>query len=645
MLNFVNLAVLTDKAELGAMNKAFDHQAHTADICVVGGGMAGLIAAVAAARRGSRVVLIHDRPVLGGNASSEVRMWICGAHGPHKKETGILEEIQLLNRLRNPGGLYAAWDAVLFEFAKMTHGLTTLLNCTCNDGQMEDGHLTEVRAWQMTTQTWHTIRARHFIDCSGDSVLAPITGALVRTGREAREEFGESIAPSRADLKTMGNTLLLQLEETGSPQSFQPPRWAYSFDEESTLPSRLGDGFGHNFWWLELGGLQNTIRDAESIRDELMRAGWGVWDYMKNRGPQAEKLANWRLRWMGALPGKRENRRYVGPHILTQNDISAGGLFPDIVAYGGWSMDDHHPAGLLYPGKATLFHKAPSPYGIPFRSLFSSSVPNLFCAGRNISATHCALSSTRVMATCAIIGQAVGTAAALCSEIGKNPAELRSDEVSLLQTRLMEDDCWLPGLAKPIAEATRDAKISASTGVLTDALLDGHERPIDGNPHGVDAAVGTSFTLEWKSPRAIDCLRMVFDSDLNDVKRMPCRYKLDDAPLSMPASLVREYRIECRVGNRDWETLHEIRDNHRRLVVLPVHRETSAIRFTTEAAWGDVPARIFAIEASASPVPLSLDPPRGRSWSDVVADLPAADIAPPDNGLEEQSSGSGRVGA
>ena len=211
------------------MNKQLTLEKYAVDVCVVGGGMAGLIAAVSAARRGCSVMLVHDRPVLGGNASSEVRMWICGAHGQHKKETGILEEIQLSNLHRNPEGLYSVWDSVLFEYGKMTPGLTTLLNCTCNDAKMEDGHIASIDAWQMATQTWHRIEAKYFIDCSGDSILAPLSGADTRHGRESRKEFGESLAPAHADLKTMGNTILLQLEENPQTAIFLTAQLGLSF--------------------------------------------------------------------------------------------------------------------------------------------------------------------------------------------------------------------------------------------------------------------------------------------------------------------------------------------------------------------------------------------------------------------------------
>ncbi|MDX1683557.1 MAG: FAD-dependent oxidoreductase, partial [Phycisphaeraceae bacterium] len=329
-------------------------QTHDVQVCVVGGGMAGLCAAVASARHGAKTLLMHDRPVLGGNASSEVRMWICGAHGDHNKETGLLEEIQLDNLRRNPSLRYSVWDSVLYEAAVREPNLTLRLNCSCVDGRAEgespDRRLTQVRGWQLTTQTWHTVNAELFIDCSGDSILAPASGARVRWGREAADEFDEDIQPPTADGKTMGNSLLIQLRRLDHPVDYTPPASAYRFDGPEDLPHRVRGVQATNFWWIEIGGLQDTIGDAETIRHELYRVAWGVWDYLKNRAPEREKAANWGIEWIGSLPGKRENRRYVGPFTMTQNDVRRGvGWADDVVAYGGWSMDDHHPAGIDYP--------------------------------------------------------------------------------------------------------------------------------------------------------------------------------------------------------------------------------------------------------------------------------------------------------
>jgi hypothetical protein len=335
----------------GIVHPALSTERHAFDVCVVGGGMAGLCAALAAARNGARTCLIHDRPVLGGNASSEVRMWICGAHGKENKETGILEEILLENLYRNPSLNYSVWDGVLYGKAFFQPNLTTMLNCSVIDADTDGGAIKAVRAWQLTSQTWHEVRADLFIDCSGDSILAPLSGAATRWGREASEEFDEDIQPAVADRKTMGNTLLLQLRKTDEPQPYVPPTWAYKFTSPKDFPHRMNGVKADNFWWLELGGLQDTIADAEAIRDDLMRVVYGVWDYIKNHAPEKAQSEKWAIEFIGSLPGKRENRRYVGAYTLTQNDVRAGGPFDDVVAYGGWSMDDHHPAGLLFPGR------------------------------------------------------------------------------------------------------------------------------------------------------------------------------------------------------------------------------------------------------------------------------------------------------
>ena len=439
----------------------------------------------------------------------------------------------------------------------------------------------------------------------------------------------------------MGNSLLLQLEDTGRPQPFAPPPWAYVFDRESTLPSRVGSGFGQNFWWLELGGLRNTIADAEAIRDELLKTAWGVWDYMKNRGPQAKKLRNWRLAWLGALPGKRESRRYRGPHLMTQNDIESGGRFDDIVAYGGWSMDDHHPAGLYYPGNATLFHAAPSPYGIPFRALYSRNVPNLLCAGRNISATHVAMSSTRVMATCALAGQAVGTAAALCLRAGRLPGDIRGDRLRELQNQLMDDDVWLPGVVRRIAAPTREADLAVSNGADAEVLRSGEDRSRGEKPAYWSGRPGDTITLRWPAPRRVTRLRLVFDSDLDDHKRMPASYPAEGNQLRPAGFLVRGFTVEIRRRHTGpWETLHGAESNTRRLVVLPVDREVTAIRWRGDAAWRGRALRVFSMEAREDDLPIPADPPRGLRWTEITARLPAEDLAPPDNGLENVSRGS-----
>ena len=244
---------------------------HSADLCVVGGGLAGLCAAVEAARHGAKVVLMQERPMLGGNASSEIRMWVCGAHGENNRETGILEELMLENLYRNHDFNYSIWDGVLLECVQREENITLLLNCACNSCEMRGNSIASVTGWQMTTQTWHRVEAKLFADCSGDSVLAPITGAEFRMGREARGEFDEDIEPEEADSHTMGMSLLIQAREQARPSRFTPPEWAHRYTAEQ-LRHRVPDMSDpmENFWYLELGGMVDSISDTEKVRDELL---------------------------------------------------------------------------------------------------------------------------------------------------------------------------------------------------------------------------------------------------------------------------------------------------------------------------------------------------------------------------------------
>ncbi len=610
----------------------FENRRHEVDVCVVGGGMAGLIAAIASARGGARTLLVHDRPVLGGNASSEVRMWICGAHGRDNKEAGILEEIQLENCYRNPTQIYSIWDSVLYEKAAFCPNLTLLLNTTCNSGQMAAGRLESVTAWQLTSQMWHSIHAKLFIDCSGDSVLAPITGARFRVGRESREEFGEAIEPASADQRTMGNSLLLQLRETDSPQPFIAPKWAYRFRSPADLPNRGPSVHGDNFWWMEIGGLRDTIRDAEAIRDELAKVGYGVWDYLKNHHPKKQEHECWTLEWMGMLPGKRENRRYVGDHILTQNDVRDGGAFADIIAYGGWSMDDHHPAGLLYPGKPTIFHPAPSPYGIPYRCLYSKNVPNLMFAGRNISTTHAALSSTRVMGTTSLLGQAAGTAAAMCIRHGCGPRDLLPGRIGELQAKLMDDDQWLPGRRREVSPLTRSASLEG--GGAVESLRDGYDRPWQKQSHAWEAMPRQAVTLKWSQSVHVGGLRLVLDSDLNQHKRMPCSVPLKGNRGGVPGSMLRRFRVEAMSADGTWRAVYRESDNYQRLVRVPLGVDTSAIRLVPQETWGATEVRIFSLDVlQDAPAPIGVVE-EGRLWPEVVAAVPKQDLTEPESGLE-----------
>lgn len=586
---------------------------HETELCVIGGGLAGLFAAVSAARYGRKVVLMNDRPVLGGNASSEIRMWVRGARGRNVNETGLIEEAALENIRANPTMNFSKWDAVLYNMAVAEPNIELLLNCSCLDAEMsEDGKsIVSATGWQTTTQKFHRITAKLFADCSGDSVLAPLTGAEFRMGRESRDEFGEDIAPERSDEHTMGMSCLLQARETEHEVKFTPPAFAVKYTDDNP-PPRLGRGDrtawqNDNFWWIELGGMFDSIGDTELMRERLLPITFGVWDYIKNSGHY--DADRWELDWVGFLPGKRESRRYVGDHILTQHDVRAEGRFDDIIAYGGWSMDDHHPAGIETDAPPTIFHPAPSPYGIPYRCIYSKNIDNLMFAGRNISVTHAAVSSSRVMGTCAVLGQALGTAAALALEKQTTPRGV-GRYIGELKQRLMRDDCFLPFNRCELSSITRSARIECSSGADTSPLTNGYTRTCETADGTVSdniflCGLGDSITLTLPQRTHIESLRLIFDSDINRDSfaglgwyapdfPMRCNIKRSDPQLFIPKTLVKSYTVE--LYDREWRTVYSDSSNCKRLRKIPINAEGSALRITFTETNGSERVGIYELE-------------------------------------------------
>ncbi|MDY3928738.1 MAG: FAD-dependent oxidoreductase [Clostridia bacterium] len=555
---------------------------YSAQFCVVGGGLAGLCAAISAARHGVKTVLMHDRSVLGGNASSEIRMWVCGAHGEDNRETGIIEEIQLENFYQNPAHKYSIWDSVLYEKAILEPNLKLILNCTCLHAETENNNIKSVTGWQLNSQTFYTVTADYFADCSGDSILAPLTGAEYMYGREAKSEFNETIPPDVADKKTMGMSCLFQIRETDHKTTFTPPSWAYTYETDDDLPMASHDK-NTNFWWIELGGTKDCIHDTDECRDELLKIVYGVWDHMKNKGDH--DVDNWELEWIGFLPGKRESRRYKGAHIITQNDVEAGGKFDDTVAYAGWTMDDHFPEGFYYKGgHPTIYHPAPSPWGIGFKSLYSCNIKNLLFAGRNISVTHAALSSCRVMATCALLGQAVGTAVAVMEEDSSVPETIDTDK---LQNYLMDDDCYIPGKQRKISPLSKKAVCSAPI------VMNGFERKKE-NMWCSEKAEAIEYT--FSQPEFVSKIRLVFDSDLNrDYQNMPCNYKLYEKSFVLPSTLITEYKIEITDEKGNINVL-SVENNHQRFVMHEVNQKAVSFKFIPIKTNGSRTYNLFDFE-------------------------------------------------
>lgn len=572
---------------------------YDADFCVVGGGMAGLCAAIAAARHGAKVVLMHDRPVFGGNASSECRVHICGAdrHNSIKnmRETGVLEEIRMENLYRNPNRNFSIWDTILYEKVLAEPNITPLLNCSCLKAEMDDHAVRTVTGWQLTTQTYHEVSARAFADCSGDAILAPLTGAAHRVGREGRAEYDESIAPPEADARTMGMTCLFQSREFSTPQPFEPPQWAHRYDACEELPygSRGHRWWQMGYWWVELGGGHDSIHDTEALRDELLKITYGVWDHIKNHCPNRDAAANWSLDWIQFLPAKRESRRYIGGHVLTQNDIEARGPFEDIVAYGGWSMDDHHPAGfeaVKIGAPATIFHEAPSPYGIPYRSLYSRNISNLMFAGRDASCSHAAMSSTRVMGTGCSMGQAVGTAAALAVAKGIPPAAV-GEHIHELQQTLIHDDAYLPSITQEFSTVVAEARLTASCGD-PEPVRNGTSRPVGDDDNCWTCKAADWIAYEFQTSVELNSVTIVLDSGL-DQKVALSYHQKDDQRTAPPDVMPKSFRIEGLIGS-EWKELLSVDRNHQRFCRFPVKLRVDGVRLVLKETWGAEHSRVYA---------------------------------------------------
>jgi hypothetical protein len=426
-----------------------------ADLAIAGGGLAGVCAAITAARAGAKVVLVQDRPVLGGNASSEVRLWILGAtshmgnNNRWAREGGVVDEILVENLYRNPEGNPLILDTILLEKIRAESNITLLLNTVISEVEKSGpSTIAAVAGFCSQNQTRYRIEAPLFCDASGDGIVAFLAGAAFRMGAESREEFGEGFAPSEGYGELLGHSLYFYSKDAGRPVRYVPP--AFALRDITQIPHyrdiRASDS-GCRFWWLEWGGRMDTIHDTEAIKWELWKVAYGVWDYIKNSGrfPEAENLT---LEWVGTIPGKRESRRFEGDYILKQQDVVEQRRHADAVSFGGWAID-LHPADGVYSNlsSCTQWHSK-GVYQIPYRCLYSRNIENLFLAGRIISVSHVAFGSTRVMATCGHNAQAVGLAAALCREQELLPRDLLVPaRMRDLQRRLLGAGQYIPGCA------------------------------------------------------------------------------------------------------------------------------------------------------------------------------------------------------
>ncbi|MBK8835899.1 MAG: FAD-dependent oxidoreductase [Anaerolineae bacterium] len=449
------------------------------DLVIVGGGMSGTCCAITAARLGVRVTLIQDRPVLGGNASSEMRLWILGAtshmgnNNRWSREGGVIDELLIENLYRNPEGNPLIFDTILLEKVIEEPNIRLLLNTVVFEVSKRDADtIAGVRAFCSQNSTEYRVSAPLFADASGDGVVGFMAGAAFRMGAETEQEFGEKLAPDQSYGELLGHTLYFYSKDTGKPVTFVPP--SFALDDITKIPrfrSFAPREDGCRLWWIEYGGRMDTVHDTEQIKWELWKIIYGVWHYFKNSGkfPEAENLT---LEWVGHFPGKRESRRFEGDYMLTQRDVIEQRLHPDAVAHGGWAVD-LHPADGIYSDKPSCnqWH-ARGVYQIPYRCLYSRNINNLFLVGRILSASHVAFGSTRVQATLSACAQAVAVAASDCLTQALQPRDLTEPgRMAALQRGLQRLGQFIPEVvARDDADLAQTARVRASSALRLSVL-------------------------------------------------------------------------------------------------------------------------------------------------------------------------------
>lgn len=579
------------------------------DVIVVGGGPAGVPAAVAAARLGAKTALIHNRPVLGGNASTEAGVGFGGAAGrqPNAREGGMAEEIR---RIRDHHS--TNWTKALEMLTEPEENLSIFYNKHVMDVEME-GHskIASAKAIDTKTGTYYLYRGKMFIDCSGDGWVGYYAGAKYRVGREAQHEYNESMAPEIADNITMsgclmGNGLAFRAKDTGKPVSYTPPPWAPKLPEGEDFGRTIRNIGGH--WWVETPGELDDIWEGERVRDELIRISFAFFGYLKNSWPERQKAANYKIVAVPIFNAKRESRRFIGDYVLTENDCTSGRSFPDTIAHAGWPLDVHHPRG-IFSGREGPYYCNPSVplVHIPYRCLYSVNIDNLLFAGRDVSVTHIALGTVRVQNTLATFGQAAGTAAVLCLKHHTTSRGIYHNHIEELQQTLLKHDQYIPGFknedSADLALKSRVAASSASQEELCDNMrancrpenvINGYSRIYDKDNYAwvsdPNQDLPQWIELRFDEPVEINTVYLTFDTDMNS------------SPRSAPKGeyvpqCVRDYDLTAFNGS-NWVTLATEKDNYLR---RRIHRfdlmTVSKLKLTVHRTGGDKSARVFEIRA------------------------------------------------
>lgn len=435
----------TDKDELASFRKELSNlpedpsEIESFDFVVVGGGIAGMCAAATASRLGSKVALINDRPVLGGNNSSEIRVHLGGTIelGPNKGLGRMIREFgHSKNGNAQPGENYE--DEKKSEFIANEENVTLFSNYRAIAVDMEDDKIASVIIKHIENGKEIRLEAPLFSDCTGDGTIGYLAGADYRMGRESRSEFGEGLAPEMADDMTMGSSVQWYSKDTGKKTRFPQFKYGITFNEDNCEKVTMGE------WKWETGMNLDQINDFERIRDYGLLVIYSNWSFLKNELKDNVKYRSLSLDWVACIAGKRESRRLLGDYILKQDDIDKNVFHEDASFTTSWSIDLHFPDPVnseKFPGaefKAVTNHIQIYPYAVPYRCLYSRNIDNLFMAGRNISVTHVALGTVRVMRTTGMMGEVVGMAASLCKKHDATPREIYQQHLEELKELMQE---------------------------------------------------------------------------------------------------------------------------------------------------------------------------------------------------------------
>lgn len=494
------------------------------DFAVVGGGVAGIVAAVAAARRGLKVALVNDRPMLGGNGSDEAHISLDGSAHRGYMETGIIFEIKTIKEERN-----ISWSQAFSFVVNNEANISLFENMLVYDCVTNNNTINQIKVVNTYTLKEYTLCADYFCDATGDAWLGYYADAIYHVGRESKEQYGENFAPEIADGNTMsgcitkivtdgGDTICsFWSEDVGKETAFNPPAWAFKLPEGDKL-GRTPKYINRGEWWLETPNDYDDIWESEYVRDTMFRIAAGYFDWLKNSWTDKEKVATYKLRNLGTYNAKRESRRLIGDYIMTQNDYKENADFYDAVCYTGWHIDVHHIKGIFSGAGGAFNLNEPTPITpMPFRCFYSKNINNMFMVGRCASVSHIGLGAARTQLTGATMGQAVGTAAVLCKKYGVTPRTVGKEHIKELQQLLLKDGQYIPGVyncdSNDFAkEATVFATSETENGKAIN-VINGKTRPCDGEDYAwvSSGKLPQELTLKFEKNRPVNEILITFD--------------------------------------------------------------------------------------------------------------------------------------